>query len=57
MGDDARCHVAGLGTFSVHHRPESQGRNPRTGEAITIPAQMRVKLSPAKAFKDRLNGR
>ena len=47
--------VTGLGTFSVADRAASEGRNPRTGEAITIGARRVAKFSPAKALKDRLN--
>lgn len=35
-GDEVR--LVGFGTFSVSRRQASTGRNPRTGEAIQIPA-------------------
>lgn len=37
---------AGLGTFSVGHRPERTGRNPRTGAAVRIAAKRVVKFRP-----------
>jgi DNA-binding protein HU-beta len=46
----------GFGKFKVKDQAERQGRNPSTGEAITIAASKKVSFTPAKAFKDRLNG-
>lgn len=44
--------IAGLGIFSTKMRPARQGRNPRTGETIQIPAMRVPKFRPAKALKD-----
>lgn len=41
----------GFGTFTKRAKPARQGRNPRTGEAITIPAREVVVFTPAAAFK------
>lgn len=46
----------GFGKFKVKDQPERQGRNPATGEAITIAASKKLGFTPAKAVKDRLNG-
>lgn len=48
--------LAGFGKFKVKDQPERQGRNPATGEAITIAASKKLGFTPAKAIKDRLNG-
>jgi DNA-binding protein HU-beta len=53
-GGEARLH--GFGTFSVAAREARQGRNPRSGESITIAASKAAKFTPAKALKDVLNG-
>ena len=42
--------LEGLGTFKVTDRPERPGRNPKTGESITIQASRRPKLTFAKSF-------
>jgi hypothetical protein len=47
--------VAGLGSFDVAARPAREGRNPRTGEAIQIPASKAVRFHAGKAVKDALN--
>ena len=40
--------LRGFGSFRVSERAERQGRNPRTGEAITIPAGQRVSFKMSK---------
>jgi len=44
--------IAGLGIFSAKMRNGRQGRNPRTGETIQIPAMRVPKFRAAKALKD-----
>ena len=48
--------VAGFGSFEVKEIAEHQGRNPATGETITIAASKKVTFSAAKAMKDAVNG-
>jgi DNA-binding protein HU-beta len=48
--------IAGFGKFSVSNRAARQGRNPATGETITIKASKAAKFSAASALKKRLNG-
>ena len=47
--------LVGFGTFSVAHRAASEGRNPRTGERIQIPASKQPKFKAGKALKDAVN--
>lgn len=47
--------LVGFGTFTVSHRAASQGRNPRTGQTITIPAAKVAKFKAGKGLKDSLN--
>lgn len=47
--------IAGFGSFDVSERAERQGRNPKTGEAMTIAASKAPKFKAAKAFKDAVN--
>ncbi len=44
--------VAGLGIFSTKMRPARQGRNPRTGQSIQVPAMRTPKFRAAKALKE-----
>ena len=48
--------IAGFGAFEVKAIAERQGRNPATGETITIAATKKVTFSAAKAMKDAVNG-
>lgn len=48
--------IAGFGTFVVSERAASEGRNPRTGETIKIPAQKAPKFRAGKGLKDAVNG-
>ena len=45
----------GFGTFCVVERKERKGRNPQTGDEITIPARKVVKLRVAKMLRDRVS--
>ncbi len=49
--------VVGFGTFSVSDRKASKGRNPRTGEAIDIPASKQPKFRAGKSLKEAVNSR
>ena len=47
--------LIGFGSFSTGARAERTGRNPSTGETITIPAAKTVKFTAGKGFKDAVN--
>lgn len=51
-GEEVDLH--GFGKFKLKERAARQGRNPQTGEAITIAASKGVGFAAAKALKDRL---
>jgi DNA-binding protein HU-beta len=51
-----RCAIPGLGSFAVTERKAREGRNPRTKEAITIPASRNVRFKAGKDLKDALAG-
>lgn len=44
--------LIGFGTFETVERAARQGRNPQTGETISVPAAVVPKFRPGKAFKD-----
>lgn len=47
--------LVGFGTFKISHRAERQGRNPSTGEAITIKAQNKPTFTPGSGLKGAVN--
>ncbi len=55
LANGGEVRLVGFGTFSVSHRAASQGRNPRTGESMMIPASNNPKFKAGKALKDAVN--
>ena len=51
---EGRLALAGLGSFIVSERKERQGRNPQTGEIMTIKASKAVRFRAGKALKESL---
>jgi len=53
-GDD-EVTLVGFGTFTVRKRAARSGRNPRTGDIISIPASNLPAFKPGKALRDAVN--
>jgi len=51
-----KVQLFGFGNFSVEERAARQGRNPATGETITIAASKQIKFAPASVLKAKVNG-
>ena len=54
-GDEVR--LVGFGTFNVTVRAAGEGRNPRTGEKLKIPASKQPKFKAGKGLKDIVNSK
>ena len=52
-GEEVR--IAGFGTFTARTRPARTGRNPRTGEAISISASKSPSFKAGKGLRDAVN--
>ena len=50
-----KVQLVGFGTFEVKDRAARNGRNPKTGETITIAASKAPAFSAGKALKDAIN--
>ena len=50
-----RIEIRGFGSFDLHHRAPRIGRNPRTGEAVNLPAKVAVHFKPGKEMRDRVD--
>lgn len=48
--------LIGFGTFDQSNRKERQGRNPKTGSRIQIPATKVPRFRPGKEFRGLVNG-
>lgn len=55
LESEEKVNLTGIGTLSVRERPSRAGRNPRTGEAITIAAKKVIQFKPSKALADTVN--
>lgn len=49
-----KVQLSGFGTFEIKEREERIGRNPRTKEAVTIPATRVPAFKASKALKDNV---
>jgi len=54
LGEGEKVQIAGFGTFTVHERAEHVGRNPYTGQTITVPASRYLSFSVGKTMKEKL---
>lgn len=50
-----RVELRGFGAFSVKSRPARQGRNPRTGQAVSVAAKRVPFFKTGKELRERLN--
>ena len=55
MADGDKVSLVGFGNFEVRERAAREGRNPQTGEAMTIAASKTPKFKAGKALKDSIN--
>lgn len=55
LQEGRQVNLHGFGTLAVIHRGARAGRNPRTGEAITIPPCKTVRFTPARRLKALIN--
>jgi integration host factor subunit beta len=47
--------IRGFGSFELRQRPPRLGRNPKTGEAVNLPAKVAIHFKPGKEMKDRVD--
>lgn len=55
LANGERIEIRGFGSFSLHHRPARVGRNPKTGEAVALPAKSVPHFKPGKELRERVN--
>lgn len=52
-----RIEIRGFGSFSLHFRPPRVGRNPKTGESVSLPGKHVPHFKPGKELRERVNER
>ncbi len=50
-----RIEIRGFGSFSLHFRPGRVGRNPKTGEPVSLPAKYVPHFKPGKELRKRVD--
>ena len=55
LADGGRVELRGFGPFSTREREARKGRNPRTGEAVSVPDKRVPYFKPGKEMRARLN--
>lgn len=53
--DNERIEVRGFGSFCLHYRAPRIGRNPKTGEPVSLPGKYVPYFKPGKELRDRVN--
>ena len=54
LANDEKVQLVGFGTFEVRSRKEREGRNPATGEKMTVKAQNIPAFKPGKDLKEKV---
>jgi integration host factor subunit beta len=50
-----RIEIRGFGSFSLHYRPSRIGRNPKSGEPVSLSAKYVPHFKPGKDLRERVN--
>jgi integration host factor subunit beta len=50
-----RIEIRGFGGFSLRHRQPRVARNPKTGEAVALPATVAIHFKPGRELRERAN--
>lgn len=56
LAEGGRVELRGFGAFSTREREARTGRNPRTGESVSVPAKRVPYFKAGKEIRNRLNG-
>jgi integration host factor subunit beta len=57
LASGERIEIRGFGSFSLHYRPPRVGRNPKSGDPVSLPAKYVPHFKPGKELRERVNGR
>ena len=56
LASGERIEIRGFGSFSLHYRPPRVGRNPKSGDPVSLPAKYVPHFKPGKELRERVNG-
>lgn len=52
-----RIEIRGFGSFGINHRPPRKGRNPKSGEAVMVPAKYVPHFKAGKEMRERVSSK
>lgn len=55
LANGERVEIRGFGSFSLHYRAPRVGRNPKTGEAVSLDGESVPHFKPGKELRERVN--
>ncbi|NNM68910.1 MAG: integration host factor subunit beta [Gallionella sp.] len=55
LAQGGRIEIRGFGSFGINRRPPRNGRNPKTGAPVSIPAKYTPHFKPGKDLRDRVD--
>lgn len=55
LASGERIEIRGFGSFSLHYRPPRVGRNPKSGDPVSLPAKHVPHFKPGKELRERVN--
>jgi|SRR3989338_222360 len=55
LSKGGRAEIRGFGSFGLNYRPPRQGRNPKTGAKVKVPAKYVPHFKPGKELKERVD--
>ena len=55
LANGERIEIRGFGSFALHYRPPRVGRNPKSGEPVSLPAKYVPHFKPGKEMRERVD--
>lgn len=55
LASGERIEIRGFGSFSLHYRPPRMGRNPKTGDSVSLSSKYVPHFKPGKELRDRVD--
>ncbi len=55
LANGNRIEIRGFGSFSLHYRPSRIGRNPKTGESVSLEGKYVPHFKPGKMLREQVN--
>jgi len=55
LASGERIEIRGFGSFSLHYRPPRMGRNPKTGDSVSLASKHVPHFKPGKELRDRVD--